>query len=53
MKAQQGGRPLTDDEYNRRRANDQKRVDEILDKISKSGYENLTREEKEFLFNYK
>lgn len=28
----------------------QKRVDLILDKISKSGYESLTKEEKEFLF---
>lgn len=43
-------RPMSDDEYNRRRATNQKRVDEILDKISKSGYENLTKEEKEFLF---
>lgn len=43
-------RPLTDDEYNRRRADNQKRVDAILDKISKSGYENLTKEEKDFLF---
>lgn len=31
--------------------NQQARVDEILDKISKSGYENLTQEEKDFLFN--
>ena len=46
-------RPLSDDEYNRRRAADQKRVDAILDKISKSGYEALSREEKEFLFKYK
>lgn len=30
----------------------QKRVDEILDKISKSGYESLSSEEKTFLFNY-
>ena len=30
--------------------NTQKRVDLILDKISKSGYESLTKEEKEFLF---
>ncbi len=30
--------------------NDQKKVDLILDKISKSGYESLTAEEKEFLF---
>lgn len=46
-------RPLSDDEYNRRRAADQKRIDEILDKISRSGYEKLTREEKEILFKYK
>ncbi|MBP5516074.1 MAG: rhomboid family intramembrane serine protease [Bacteroidales bacterium] len=46
-------RPLTDDEYNRRRAADQKKVDAILDKISKSGYDNLSKEEKEFLFKYK
>ncbi|MAB48302.1 MAG: rhomboid family intramembrane serine protease [Flavobacteriaceae bacterium] len=30
--------------------NDQKKTDLILDKISKSGYESLTAEEKEFLF---
>ena len=30
--------------------NTQKRVDLILDKISKSGYDSLTQEEKEFLF---
>lgn len=30
--------------------NRQKRIDLILDKISKSGYESLTKEEKEFLF---
>ena len=28
----------------------QQRVDEILDKISQSGYDSLTTEEKEFLF---
>lgn len=32
--------------------NDQKRVDEILDKISRSGYDGLTKEEKDFLFHY-
>lgn len=52
-KSKLSGRPLTDDEYNRRRAADQKRVDAILDKISRSGYENLSKEEKEFLFKYK
>ena len=30
--------------------NKQKRIDLILDKISKSGYESLTKEEKDFLF---
>ncbi len=29
----------------------QKRIDEILDKISKSGYDSLSKEEKDFLFN--
>lgn len=31
---------------------DQEKVDEILDKIARSGYDSLTREEKDFLFNY-
>jgi membrane associated rhomboid family serine protease len=44
------GRPVTDDEYNTRRAERQKKVDDILDKISKSGYESLTGDEKDFLF---
>ncbi|MFN4234231.1 MAG: rhomboid family intramembrane serine protease [Bacteroidia bacterium] len=30
----------------------QKRIDAILDKISQSGYESLSKEEKEMLFNY-
>ena len=30
--------------------NNQKKIDIILDKISKSGYDSLTAEEKEFLF---
>ncbi len=46
-------RPLTDEEYNARKHADQKRVDAILDKISRSGYDHLTKEEKEFLFKYK
>jgi membrane associated rhomboid family serine protease len=44
------GRPITDDDYNLRKAQRQKIIDEILDKISKSGYESLTSEEKEILF---
>jgi len=43
-------RPVTDDEYNARKAERQKKIDEILDKISKSGYESLTSEEKDLLF---
>jgi len=45
-------RPVTDEEYNRTRADKQKKIDAILDKISKSGYKSLTNEEKEFLFKY-
>jgi len=44
------GRPLTDDEYNELRAERQRKIDEILDKIKKSGYESLSAEEKDFLF---
>jgi membrane associated rhomboid family serine protease len=44
------GRPLTDDNYNLRRTQRQRMIDDILDKISKSGYESLTSEEKEILF---
>ena len=43
-------RPMTDDEYNRHRAENQKVIDHILDKISKSGYDSLTKEEKAILF---
>jgi hypothetical protein len=33
------------------RADKQKNMDGILDKISKRGYDSLTKEEKEFLFS--
>jgi hypothetical protein len=45
-----GGKPLRDEEYNDIRAERQKRIDAILDKISVSGYDSLTRAEKELLF---
>ncbi len=45
-----GEHPQSDWDYNRQRHNDDRRTDEILDKISKSGYDSLTEEEKEFLF---
>lgn len=35
------------------KSDNQKKVDTILDKISKSGYDTLTKEEKEFLFKQK
>ncbi len=41
---------MTDEEYNIKKAEKQKEIDVILDKISKHGYEKLSKEEKEFLF---
>jgi len=41
----------TDYDYNKLKAERQKAVDHILDKISKGGYDSLTREEKEILFS--
>lgn len=40
----------SDLQYNADKARRQQKIDDILDKISKSGYESLTKEEKEFLF---
>ncbi|MDZ7740871.1 MAG: rhomboid family intramembrane serine protease [Bacteroidota bacterium] len=45
-----GKRPITDDEYNYKRKKNQDRIDDILEKISKSGYDSLSKEEKEILF---
>ncbi len=44
------GRPLSDTEYNKKRAATQEEIDHILDKISKSGYSSLSNKEKELLF---
>jgi len=41
----------TDHEYNSAKAERQKEIDHILDKISKGGYDSLTREEKAILFS--
>jgi len=47
-------RPPTDDrEYNRLKNENQQEIDRILDKISKGGYDSLTKKEKETLFNQK
>jgi hypothetical protein len=43
-------RPFSDEEYNKRKAASQKEVDRILDKIARSGYASLTKEEKDLLF---
>lgn len=40
----------SDYEYNKQKVRDQKEVDRILDKISKKGYDSLSKEEKEILF---
>lgn len=43
-------KPVDDIDYNRLKNQDQKRMNEILEKISKSGYDSLSKEEKEILF---
>ena len=44
-------RPVTDYEYNKIKSDRQLKINQILDKISKGGYDSLTKEEKEFLFS--
>ena len=43
-------RKVTDEEYNYNKKVEQENIDRILDKISKSGYESLSKSEKEILF---
>ncbi len=43
-------RPLTDEEYNLKKIENQKKIDIILEKIKRSGYDSLSKEEKDFLF---
>lgn len=43
-------RTVSDEEYNYNKKIEQEKIDAILDKISKSGYESLTKSEKEILF---
>ncbi len=42
---------MDDREYNYEKAKQQKEIDSVLDKIAKSGYESLSKKEKEILFN--
>ncbi|MEJ6582716.1 MAG: rhomboid family intramembrane serine protease [Crocinitomicaceae bacterium] len=55
MKVKKGGhsagRPKSDEQFVSEAKERQDTIDKILDKISKSGYESLTKKEKEFLFN--
>ncbi|HPT20484.1 MAG TPA: rhomboid family intramembrane serine protease [Bacteroidales bacterium] len=43
-------KPVTDYEYNKSKVRNQEKINSILDKISKGGYDSLTKEEKETLF---
>ena len=47
----ENARRETDQEYNARQAKNQEEIDAILDKIRKSGYDSLTKEEKKKLFD--
>lgn len=43
-------RPKSDEQYNLEKKQRQQKIDNILDKISRSGYDSLSKEEKDFLF---
>lgn len=43
-------KPTNDFEYKKEKVNEQKEIDTILDKISRSGYDSLNKDEKEKLF---
>ncbi len=45
------GKKTTKSTYSK--SENQEKIDEILDKIGKSGYDSLSKEEKDFLFNYR
>ena len=51
MHVEQGGSRETNQEYNARKRKNQEEIDAILDKIRKSGYDSLTKEEKKRLFD--
>ena len=44
------GKKTSTSRFSSNKTNNQREIDSILDKISKSGYDTLTKEEKEFLF---
>ena len=49
-KQQPKSRFKSNEDYNQERREQQIQTDKILDKISKGGYESLTKQEKDFLF---
>ncbi len=51
FKVVKGGKPVTDEEFNRQKVLRQQKIDSILEKISRSGYDSLSKEEKELLFS--
>ncbi len=51
FKVKYGNSPISDEEYNLQKKEKQQRIDKILDKISHSGYNSLTKEEKDLLFS--
>jgi len=51
FKVHKGGKPITDEEFNRQKILRQQKIDSILEKISRSGYDSLSKEEKELLFS--
>ena len=46
-----GGTRRSDADFNMARKQQQERIDAILDKISRSGYDSLSKAERDFLFN--
>ena len=51
MHAERGSSKEDDREFNARKRQNQEEIDAILDKIRKSGYDSLTKEEKKMLFD--
>jgi membrane associated rhomboid family serine protease len=51
LKVQYGGRNKSDEQFNSDKIARQQKINAILDKISKSGYESLTSKEKDMLFD--
>jgi len=50
---QYDARSMSDADYNYQQKQKEEKINHILDKISKYGYDSLTKEEKEFLFSQK